>query len=66
MMSRMVSRVIAAGCALATLLSVAGCAHKVDMEALPRDMSWKVYQGQPYPVSPLDGPVHTSAALPWG
>lgn len=66
MMSRMVSRVIAAGCALATLLSVAGCAHKVDMEALPRDMSWKVYQGQPYPVSPHDGPVHTSAALPWG
>lgn len=65
-MRRMGSRLVAVVLAAVSLVGLSACGQRVDMEALPREMSWKVYQGQPYPVSPKDGPLHAASSVPWG
>lgn len=48
--------------------ALTGCSQDggVDLTALPKDMSWSSYQGQPVPVSKEDGPKHTEGIPAWG
>lgn len=67
---RLRRRPIATVALLATLTGVTltGCSNNgdVDLTALPKELSWSSYQGQPVPVSKVDGPLHTDGVPSWG